>query len=34
MGLPAGPCRLPIGPEPDTLEAEARAVLTSFGAIS
>ena len=24
LGLPAGPCRLPIGPEPDGLEAEAQ----------
>ncbi|MGH9275012.1 MAG: 4-hydroxy-tetrahydrodipicolinate synthase [Acidimicrobiales bacterium] len=31
LGLPSGPCRLPIGPEPDTLEAEARAVLARFG---
>lgn len=34
LGVPAGPCRLPIGPEPDTLEAEARAMLAHFGAIS
>ena len=32
LGLPAGPCRLPIGPEPDTLEAEARAMLGRLGA--
>jgi 4-hydroxy-tetrahydrodipicolinate synthase len=31
LGLPAGPCRLPIGPEPDGLEAEARAVLDGLG---
>lgn len=31
LGLPAGPCRLPIGPEPDTLEAEARQVLSGLG---
>lgn len=31
LGLPAGPCRLPIGPEPDGLEDEARAVLTGLG---
>src|SRR3546814_8448956 len=29
LGLPAGPCRLPIGPEPDALDDEARAVLRS-----
>jgi 4-hydroxy-tetrahydrodipicolinate synthase len=34
LGLPAGPCRLPIGPEPDTLEDEARTMLTDFGALS
>ena len=27
LGQPAGPCRLPIGPEPDGLEDEARQVL-------
>jgi 4-hydroxy-tetrahydrodipicolinate synthase len=31
LGLPGGPCRLPIGPEPDGLEAEARAVLADLG---
>ena len=31
LGLPAGPCRLPIGPEPDGLEAEARAMLERLG---
>jgi 4-hydroxy-tetrahydrodipicolinate synthase len=31
LGQPSGPCRLPIGPEPDGLEAEARAVLTNLG---
>ena len=31
LGLPAGPCRLPIGPEPDGLEAEARALLEDLG---
>ena len=31
LGLPAGPCRLPIGPEPDGLEAEARAMLDRLG---
>lgn len=34
LGLPAGPCRLPIGPEPDGLEAEARAMLERLGALS
>ena len=33
LGLPAGPCRLPIGPEPDGLEAEARAMLDRLGAL-
>ncbi len=33
LGLPAGPCRLPIGPEPDGLEAEARAMLDGLGAL-
>jgi 4-hydroxy-tetrahydrodipicolinate synthase len=32
LGLPAGPCRLPIGPEPDGLEADARAMLDRLGA--
>jgi 4-hydroxy-tetrahydrodipicolinate synthase len=31
LGLPGGPCRLPIGPEPDGLEAEARALLDRLG---
>jgi 4-hydroxy-tetrahydrodipicolinate synthase len=31
LGLPGGPCRLPIGPEPDGLEAEARAMLDRLG---
>jgi 4-hydroxy-tetrahydrodipicolinate synthase len=31
LGLPSGPCRLPIGPEPDGLEAEARAMLDRLG---
>lgn len=31
LGLPSGPCRLPIGPEPDGLEAEARAMLERLG---
>ena len=34
LGLPAGPCRLPVGPEPDTLEAEARAMLDHLGALT
>lgn len=31
LGLPAGPCRLPVGPEPEGLEDEARAVLERLG---
>lgn len=31
LGLPAGPCRLPVGPEPDGLEDEARALLDRLG---
>ncbi len=31
LGLPAGPCRLPMGPEPPHLEAEARKVLSDLG---
>jgi 4-hydroxy-tetrahydrodipicolinate synthase len=31
LGLPSGPCRLPIGPEPEGLEAEARLVLAGLG---
>jgi 4-hydroxy-tetrahydrodipicolinate synthase len=31
LGLPSGPCRLPVGPEPDGLEAEARAMLAHLG---
>lgn len=31
LGLPAGPCRLPMGPEPDGLEATARRVLANLG---
>ena len=31
LGQPAGPCRLPIGPEPDGLEDEARTVLEGLG---
>jgi 4-hydroxy-tetrahydrodipicolinate synthase len=34
MGLPSGPCRLPVGPEPDGLEAEARAMLERFGTLA
>ncbi len=33
LGIPAGPCRLPIGPEPDGLEAEARAMLDRLGTL-
>ena len=31
LGLPSGPCRLPIGPEPDGLEDDARRVLAGLG---
>lgn len=31
LGLPAGPCRLPIGPEPDGLADEATAMLGRLG---
>ncbi len=31
MGLPAGPCRLPMGPEPDWLESAAESVLADLG---
>jgi 4-hydroxy-tetrahydrodipicolinate synthase len=31
LGLPAGTCRLPLGPEPDALEGEARAMLARLG---
>ncbi|MET0902684.1 MAG: 4-hydroxy-tetrahydrodipicolinate synthase [Acidimicrobiales bacterium] len=31
LGQPAGPCRLPIGPEPEGLEDEARRVLEDLG---
>jgi 4-hydroxy-tetrahydrodipicolinate synthase len=31
LGQPSGPCRLPVGPEPEGLEGEARAVLTGLG---
>ncbi len=30
LGLPAGPCRLPMGPEPPELEDRARAVLAAL----
>lgn len=30
MGLPGGPCRLPMGPEPEGLEARAREVLANL----
>ncbi len=33
LGQPAGPCRLPMGPEPAGLEAEARALLEDLGKI-
>ncbi|MGH9244368.1 MAG: 4-hydroxy-tetrahydrodipicolinate synthase [Acidimicrobiales bacterium] len=31
LGLPAGPCRPPMGPEPDGLERQARDVLAGLG---
>lgn len=31
LGLPSGPCRPPLGPEPDGLEGEARAMLDRLG---
>ena len=31
LGLPGGPCRLPMGPEPAGLEARAREVLANLG---
>ena len=31
LGLPSGPCRLPIGPEPEGLEDDARRVLQGLG---
>ncbi|CAN5668974.1 4-hydroxy-tetrahydrodipicolinate synthase [soil metagenome] len=31
LGLPGGPCRLPLGPEPAELEAEAQAMLDRLG---
>lgn len=31
LGQPSGPCRLPMGPEPGGLEAQARAVLSGLG---
>ena len=31
LGLPGGGCRLPMGPEPDWLAAEARKVLSNLG---
>jgi 4-hydroxy-tetrahydrodipicolinate synthase len=31
LGLPSGPCRAPLGPEPDALEGEARAMLARLG---
>ncbi len=31
LGLPSGPCRLPIGPEPSALEGEAIAMLDALG---
>ena len=34
LGLPAGPCRLPMGPEPSGLEDRAREVLAALGRIA
>jgi 4-hydroxy-tetrahydrodipicolinate synthase len=34
LGLPSGPCRLPIGPEPRGLEDDARRVLTKLGLLT
>lgn len=34
LGLPGGPCRLPIGPEPEGLEATARVVLERLGLLA
>lgn len=31
LGLPSGPCRLPVGPEPEGLEAEAMTMLDHLG---
>jgi len=31
MGLPSGPCRLPMGPEPDGLETTAKSILADLG---
>jgi 4-hydroxy-tetrahydrodipicolinate synthase len=31
LGQPAGPCRLPVGPEPDGLADDARRVLADLG---
>jgi len=31
LGLPGGPCRPPLGPEPDALELEARTLLNRLG---
>jgi 4-hydroxy-tetrahydrodipicolinate synthase len=31
LGRPSGPCRLPVGPEPEGLEAEAMAMLDHLG---
>ncbi len=33
LGQPSGPCRLPIGPEPEGLEDEARALLADLALI-
>ncbi|MEM8925759.1 MAG: 4-hydroxy-tetrahydrodipicolinate synthase [Actinomycetota bacterium] len=31
LGLPAGPCRLPMGPNPDDLDTRCKAVLAALG---
>jgi hypothetical protein len=31
LGLPGGDCRLPMGPEPEYLQDEARRVLADLG---
>jgi 4-hydroxy-tetrahydrodipicolinate synthase len=33
LGLPSGPCRLPIGPEPPGLEDDARRMLSDLGLV-
>ena len=33
LGLPSGPTRMPMGPEPDWVEVEAKAVLAGLGRV-